>query len=291
MARCALALILIAACGLACCGIAAAADTERWVLIDGESTAGWHAEESILTPVEIDGTKALLFRVQVDWASGEPNYPIGWPRIHFGVPAGQGDWRKWEQVRLGVYAKKAGAPFPAQPLGITVSSGKRNVSWEKNCSGLRAGAWQEFVFDLRDAPARESVSSLGVFISESDYSDGDVLEFYISDLELLRYTRPTLMSFHPLGEVAFTDARALPAIVDMLGVAAGAAAPVEIELRKGGEVIAAATAQATEGETQVSLPLSEPLPAGGYALAITAGGRVLSHNITLVASPWQEVKP
>ncbi|MGD0111824.1 MAG: hypothetical protein ABSD48_08150 [Armatimonadota bacterium] len=291
MARSTLALILTAVCAAACCGIAAAADVERLVLIDGKSAAGWQCDESTLTPAEVDGAKALLFRVQVDWEGGEPGYPIGWPRIHFGVPAGQGDWRTWEQVRLRVYAKKVGAPFPAQPLGITISSGRQNVSWEKNCSNLQAGAWQEFVFDLRDAPARDNITSLGVFISESEYSDGDVLEFYISDLELLRYTRPTLMTFQPLGDVAFADAKALSAIVDILGVAAGTTASVEIELRKGGEAIATAVAQAAEGQTQVSLPLSKPLPPGAYSLAATAGGRALSHNIMLVASPWQEVKP
>ena len=291
MVRSALGLILTVVCAAACCGIAAAADVERLALIDGKSSAGWQCEESTLTAAEVDGTKALLFRVQVNWEGGEPNYPIGWPRIQFRTAPGQGDWRKWEQIRLRVYAKKAGAPFPTHPLGIAVSSGRQNVSWERNCSDLRAGAWQEFVFDPRDAPARESVSSLGVFISESDYSDGDVLDFYISDLELLRYTRPTLMIFHPLGDVAFADAKALQAIVDMLGVAAGTTAPVEIELRRGGEVIAAATTQAAEGQTQVSLPLSKPLPTGAYSLAAKTGGRSLSCNITLVASPWQEVEP
>jgi len=290
MARPALILILIAACAAASRGIAAAGDVERFVLIDGESTAGWESAESTLTPAEVEGTKALLFRVQVDWKGGEPNYPIGWPRIQFRLAPGQGDWRKWEQVRVRVYGKKAGAPFPAKPLGITISSGRRNVSWERDCFGLRAGAWQEFVFDLRDAPARDNVTSLGVFISESEYSDGEGLEFYISDLELLRYTRPTLIAFHPLGNVAFADAKALAAVVDMLGVAAGATALVRIELSKDGKMVAAASAQAAEGETQVSLPLSKPVDPGAYSLTIKSGGRSLSHSVTLVASPWREVK-
>jgi len=290
MIRPALVLTLVAACAAAFCGLAAAAtaSTERLVLIDGVSTAQWQAVESTLTPALIEGGNALLFRVTVDWKTGEPNYPVGWPRIQRSLPPGQGDWRKWERIRLRVYVKKTGGPFPHQPIGITISSGDRNVSWEKDCTGLKAGAWQEFTFDLRDVPEKDKVKSLGIFISESEYADGDVLESYISDLELLRYGRPTLVGFTPLAAAAFADSKALPLVVDLLGVQPGATAPVEIQLSRGGETIAAQTAKAGEGETQVSLPLPRGLAPGDYSLSVRSDARTLSHSIILIESPWQE---
>ena len=97
-------------------------DVERLVLIDGKTVNGWEAVESTLTPAVIQGTNALLFSVPVDWSTGEPNYPIGWPRIQMSLPAEMSDWRKWEQMRLRVYALTTRDPLPYRPLGVTVSS-------------------------------------------------------------------------------------------------------------------------------------------------------------------------
>lgn len=291
MVRFALALALAIACPAAPALGAGAEPLERLRLLDRICTSGWQAVGSTLTPAFVQGERALLFRVRVDWKAGEPNYPVGWPRIQTSLRASQGDWRKWGQIHLRVLPRRAGKPFPYQALGITISSGERNVSWEKDCAGLQADSWQEFTFSLRDVPDRDQVKSLGVFISESEYSDGEVLDFCISDLELVRYAQPTLVGLTPLASVAFADARALPLVVDMLGVQPGAAVPVEICLSKAETQIAAHTASATEGETQISLPLpaSGGLAPGEYTLTARADGRTLSHSITLIASPWREV--
>jgi hypothetical protein len=292
----ALPLVLFAAFGL--CLVPAAPDAlfgdtsmgddvERLVLIDGKTVNGWEAVESALAPAIIQGTNALLFSVPVNWSTGEPNYPIGWPRIQLSLPVEMGDWRNWEQMRVRVYALTSRDPLPYHPLGVTVSSADRNVSWERDAVGLQTGQWSEFAFDLRDLPERDRVRSVGIFISEDAYRDGETVRFYISELELLRYTRPTLVGFDLLAAAAFADAKALPVAVKMLGLGEGETAPVALRLKDGDKMLAQAEALVPEGVTQVSLPLPTGISPGEYRLVATGGGEERSRAVRLVPSPWE----
>jgi hypothetical protein len=262
-------------------------NVERLVLIDGKTLNGWEAVESTLSPAAVEGTPALLFSVPVDWRAGEPNYPIGWPRIQMSVPAEMSDWRKWERMRLRVYALTSRDPLPYRPLGVTVSSADRNVSWERDAEGLRTGEWRECTFDLRDVPERGRVRSIGVFVSEDAYSDGEKLSFYISDLELLRYTRPTLVGFDLLAAVAFADAKALPVAVKMLGLGEGETAPVALRLKEGGKMLAQADVLVPKDVTQISLPLPTVIGPGQYSLVASSGGEERARAVRLVSSPWE----
>lgn len=263
-------------------------DVERLVLIDGKTVNGWEAVESTLTPAVIQGTNALLFSVPVDWSTGEPNYPIGWPRIQMSLPAEMSDWRKWEQMRLRVYALTTRDPLPYRPLGVTVSSADRNVSWERDAEGLRTGEWREYTFDLRDVPERGRVRSIGVFVSEDAYPDGEKLSFYISDLELLRYPRPTLVGFDLLASVAFADANGVPLAVHVLGLAESAAEPVAVRLVLRENAVSRTEARVPEGVTQLSLPIPAGLSPGEYSVVVSGAGHELSRTVRLISSPWQE---
>jgi hypothetical protein len=262
-------------------------NVERLVLIDGKTLNGWEAVESTLSPAAVEGTHALLFSVPVDWRAGEPNYPIGWPRIQMSVPAEMSDWRKWERMRLRVYALTSRDPLPYRPLGVTVSSADRNVSWERDAEGLRTGEWRECTFDLRDVPERGRVRSIGVFVSEDAYPDGEKLSFYISDLELLRYTRPTLVGFDLLAAVAFADAKALPVAVKMLGLGEGETAPVALRLKEGDKMLAQADVLVPKDVTQISLPLPTGIGPGQYRLVASSGGEERARAVRLVSSPWE----
>lgn len=262
-------------------------DVERLVLIDGKTVNGWEAVESTLAPAIIQGTSALLFSVPVDWSAGEPNYPIGWPRIQMSVPPEQSDLRRWEQLRFRVRALTDRDPLPTRPLGITISAGDTHVSWERDAVGLQTGQWSEFVFDLRDLPERDRVRSIGVFISEDAYRDGETVRFYISDLELLCYTRPTLVGFDLLAAVAFADAKALPVAVKMLGLGEGDTAPVSLRLKEGAKMLAQAEVLVPKDVTQVSLPLPTGIRPGEYRLVASSGGEERARAVRLVSSPWE----
>ncbi|MFB3883399.1 MAG: hypothetical protein ACE149_19200 [Armatimonadota bacterium] len=260
----------------------------RLALIDGQTVGGWVAVESSLVPDSMEGVSALLFTVPVDWKTGEPGYPIGWPRIQMSVLPGQGDWGGWEQLRLRIYALTDADPLPYRPVGVTISGEERGSSWERDVEGLRPGRWQEFAFDLSEVPALDRVRSVGIFISEDAYRDGERLRFYIAKLELVRYRRPTMVEMRPLASPAFADARALPVEVTMLGLPESGSAPVSLRLLRGGRVVARSEGSAERGATQLSLALPKGLAPGEYVLTASCEGGELTRGVTLVASPWEE---
>jgi hypothetical protein len=262
---------------------------ETRVLIDGKTTGGWQAVESALTTSRVDGMKVLLFRGPVDWHAGEPDYPIGWPRIATSLPPDQGDWRGWDQIRLRVLPRTGAGSFPYWPLGITIQSGEKG-GWEKDVQALQSGEWQDVIFDLCDLPFPDRVRHVGIFISEDKYADGTMLEFSIARLELLRYTAPTLVDFRPITDLAFADAKALAARVKLAGVPQGKTVPTELRLMRGKQVVATRRAPTPAGEMQLFLPLPAHLSPGDYTISATSGGRTLSSRIRLIASPWQEMR-
>lgn len=262
-------------------------DVERWVLIDGRSLGEWTAAESTLSLGTAKGEDAFLFYVPVDWTAGERDYPVGWPRIHMRIPDERADWRRWEQLRLRVYAPAEGDPLPVDPIGVSLGTGDHHSSWGRNATELRRGDWMEFVFDLSDVPDADRVHSVVVFISESDYRHGDTLRFYVSKLELVRWLTPTLVGLESVPGVAFADAAAVPFGVKMLGVGSGTA-EIEIALKRGATTVSQTTARVVQGTTVVTLPLPSTARPGEYTLVARAGTKELSHPMRLVASPWQE---
>jgi hypothetical protein len=263
-------------------------DVERWALIDGRSVGEWTAVESTLSLGTAEGEDAFLFHVPVDWTAGEKDYPVGWPRIHMRVPDDKADWRRWEQLRLRVYAPAEGDPLPADPIGVSLGTGDHHSSWGRNATGLRRGDWMEFALDLSDVPDADRVHSIVVFVSESNYRHGDTLRFYVSRLELVRHLKPTLAGLESVPGVAFADAAAVSFRVKMLGVGSGTAR-IEIALRRGEVTVSQTTARVVRGTTLVTLPLSPTVPPGEYTVVARAGETEISQPIRLVASPWQEV--
>src|SRR5574340_942618 len=254
-----LSLLALAALCAVLPALAAPSGLETRLLLDGQSVGAWQAVESTLTPAAVQGESALLFRVPVDWHGGEPNYPIGWPRIQRALPAADRDWRGWDQLRLRVLGRSSAGRFPFRPFGPTISSGDRG-GWERDVPELKADTWQDITLDLRDLPSPERVESQGLYISEDKYPDGTVLEFYLSRLELVRYTDPTLVEFAPVAAVASADEKSLPVRVKLDGLPRGQRPSVGLALLQGRKVLASTSTGAPAGETRLSLPLARSLP-------------------------------
>ncbi|MCJ7822122.1 MAG: carboxypeptidase-like regulatory domain-containing protein, partial [Armatimonadetes bacterium] len=198
------------------------------------------------------------------------------------------DWTGWEQIRLVVYAETTRDALPRLPLGIAVSTGEQNANWGRECEGLRKDEWSEFIFDLADLPLPDQIRSFSLYISDSEYRHGDTVTFSISRLELMRYRKPTLIGFQPLAKIAFADEPVLGLTVDMLGLAPGATAPIEVLLTRGDGTLAKHATEAAQGTTRIAFPLPQGLAPGSYSLVVSAAGRALSDTVQLVPSPWQK---
>jgi len=263
-------------------------DVDTLVFIDGATTDRWEAVEGSLTRAIRDGFRVFRFHVPVDWTAGEPDYPIGWPRLQPSLTDDERDWSGWEQIRIVLYAETTRDALPSRPFGIAVSTGEQNANWSRECEGLRKDEWGEFVFDLADLPLPDQIRSLSLYISDSEYRHGDTVTFSISRLELVRYRKPALIGFRPVAKIAFADERVLGLTVTMLGLAPGATAPVEVLLTRGDGTLARHVTEVAQGTTRIAFPLPQGLAPATYSLVVSAAGRALSDTVELVPSPWQK---
>jgi hypothetical protein len=197
------------------------------------------------------------------------------------------DWGGWERIHLRVRTQASRPAFPYRAFSLLIGSGGKNISWAAEITGLRGGEWQDYSFDLSDLPAPQDVGMVGLSLSDDDYRHGDVICLWISDLELLRYRRPTLVSLRPVSQLVFADERWLPVEVQMLGVPVGSSAPVEFLLKTGDRPVCSRQLELPEGTNRVMLPVGGVLQAGEYIVSASAAEGALEAPFAVVTSPWQ----
>jgi len=266
---------------------------EALVLADGDSGSEWTPAEATMEPDDArarDG-RAMHLHIDVDYTTGEPAYPIGWPRTYLNMPEDGRDWTGWDFIDFWMYADTSRESFPGTPLGLIIRCPDRNSQWQTNLSDLRKGEWVHFRFPLSQLPDITNVAAVQLFISESNYQHGDVLDFWVDDLRLLRYAEPTIIRLQPLNEVMYRDAGVLRVAVELTGLAAGETAQVEVGLQADGTVIQQVAAPLAAGITTIPLPLTDAAPGTYEAWARVAGtDRTVTEAVRAVSSPWEAVQ-
>jgi hypothetical protein len=271
---------------------------ERRLLFGPETAPEWSAAEATLTeargadlpraPAGIEA--ALHWHVTVDYSAGEPNYPIGWPRVNHALPEGPArDWSAWDYLGMWVYADTSRAALPEEPAALLLYTPDRTAEYDRPLAELKKGEWVEITLPLAQVPHDHDVRLLQFYLAEANYRDRDRLDLYIADLSLLRYARPTLLEFAPESAVMFADASRIPVQFRLTGIAPGESAAVSCELRRGGQVAARASLRSERGPRQAVLELGrQRLEPGDYELtAHVAGGPEARTKVRLVASPWR----
>ncbi|MDZ7617136.1 MAG: hypothetical protein U1E05_09040 [Patescibacteria group bacterium] len=275
-----------------------AADTpepamEKLVLADGENGAKWNSAEATMEPdaTHARSGKAMRFHVDVNHLTGEAAYPIGWPRTYTSVPAERQDWSKWDFLDFWVYSDTSRAELPNTPLGLIVRSPDRQQSFHAPLTELKKGAWTHFRFPVAKMPVPTQCTAVQFAIAEADYAHGDVVDFWLDDLALLRYAEPTLLGIRPQRQVIHADATTLRVEVELTGVDDGKTVEIAVALRRDGQTVASTTARLPSGIASVVLPLKATEP-GPYEVEATVAGspRTLGAAVRVITSPW-EVKP
>ena len=268
---------------------------ERLTLDGGTVTdvAAWEPAEATVTASDKHarrGPTALLLHIPVDWKTGEPNYPVGWPRMKRQFPAGVTDWSAWDYLELSVYAESSRASLPAMPLGLEVYGGGSRADYERPLSELKLGHWTDYRLPINSLPSANPRTAMQFYISESDYRDGDVLDFWIDGISLVRYVTPTLIASRPTEQVLFSDSRYLLVDVDMMGAKPGEQAGVAWMLTRAGETAAQGRLSVCRGKSRLALPLpAQVLAPGHYQLVLKCQGESPPpYPLTVASSPWQE---
>ena len=260
---------------------------ERMVIIDGESLDGWQVTEASLKPSaeHARSGKAMLFEVPIDWHGGEKKYPIGWPRCWLPLKPPQ-DWSKWDRLSLWIYADYTRDTLPSRPLGLIITT-KEYGGWQRSLDTLAKGEWRHFVFPLDTIPGRDKVVEIKFFISEAYYHDKETVRFFIDDFELIRYTRPTVVSIEPLARVCYADEPAMPVEVEVLGVPGESTVQLTLRLEAAGRALLETTRAVPRGRCRLALRLPKGLKPGVYKLVAAVGDTTASAPLRLVDSPWQ----
>ncbi|MFQ6098472.1 MAG: hypothetical protein ACE5O2_12170 [Armatimonadota bacterium] len=269
---------------------------ERLVLDSFADAKAWAVAEATVEPdgehVKV-GRSSLHFGIDVNWQTGEEKYPIGWPRTNRGFDEPwQRDWTAYDFFHFWVYATTSRDSFPNEPLGLILYTPDKPRAYHRTLREIRKDEWVEIRVPVEEIPRCNEVTRIQFFISESRYRHGDRLDFYVSDLALLRYAEPTLDYFAVGQKVTFADARFLPVRTRTFGIPRDGRTRVAFSVHRGGKELATTVQQVGRGEETVWLDLGpKALAAGEYevrAMLPGARGPARMDTFRVVASPWQE---
>jgi hypothetical protein len=268
---------------------------ETLVLADGDSDSQWHTAEAMMRP---DAThsmegRAMRFHIDVNHETGQPDYPIGWPRTYLSMPEESRDWRKWDFVEFWLYADTSRKNLPNTPLGFIVRSPDKPNSYHRTVDEAQKGKWTHVRVPTSDMPLPGQCTAVQFFIAESNYNHGDVLDFWIDGLALVRYAEPTIISMQPLGRVQYADTDAVRMEVGMTGLEERQTAELLVRLVRDSETVRRSSAVLRSGVQTVPLEVGGDLEAGCYELQaqIVGSQRTVTETIRVISSPWEEEGP
>ena len=267
---------------------------ERW-LDSLANPASWSPAEAQMLPAEpVDGHPAVTFHVPVDHFAGEVKYPIGWPRAYFNS-ASSIEWKNYDYIQFKVFAKMNRDTMPAKALALAFRSPDRGKSYELSIgkANLRLNEWQTFTLPLSRLSTLPSVSSIGFYVSESNYNHGDVLDFTVGGIRLVRSSAIKLTSMECDG-VSYGRTPVLKIRVNAEGTGAdiGKGVPFEIADAKG-KSIRHETLPVMRGFQSIAMDISElRLPPGDYKLTAFPENaeKRLCVGFKIIDSPWEVKK-
>lgn len=266
---------------------------ERLVLDDGveAEAAAWAVAEATVTVDKKHarrGDTALRFHIEVNWETGEKNYPIGWPRMSRDWPEAVQNWRAYDFLEFSIFAESSRPQLPNEPLGLILKGAQKQNIFTRSLSELRLGEWTDYRIPLADIIGAETMTGIQFYISESNYKHGDVLDFWIDHISLVRYVEPSLASSCVPERALFADAGYVAVDLSVLGLIEDQQAEISWELRLRGRSVAAGKLKSSRGKSRVYVPLPLNLEAGNYELGLKIGQEALFFPVKLIFSPWQE---
>jgi hypothetical protein len=265
------------------------------VLADGDGNSVWHTAEATMLPDATHAIKgrSMRFHIDVNHETGQPDYPIGWPRTYITVPAEARDWQKWDFVEFRLYADSSREKLPNTPLGFIVRSPNKANSYQRSVDEVRKDQWVHVRIPTSEMPNPAECTAIQFYVSESNYQHGDVLDFWIDGLALLRYAEPTILSMHSLGEIQYADARVVRVRVRMTGLDERQTAELSLRLTCQGKTVCRSSTVVRSGSQTIPLVISEQLDVGRYELQaqIADSKRVVTNTLRVISSPWEEKVP
>jgi hypothetical protein len=274
---------------------------ERLVIDDMEDVADWYngsPEETKLAASDLhtkQGKFALEFANVVDHTKGEKNYPIGWPRSGKDLKGELTDWSDYEYFECWIYVTTSRESLPRNPLGVGFyhSGPKRSTSFPLD--DVRKDQWTKIKIPISKIELADDVQRVQFNISESNYSHGDRVNFYIDDVVLTRFAHPVIGALAAQRRLVYANDRRVTAQFELLGNRSGKDVQIVLEVGRGDETIAKASGKAVDlvDEITADLDPARSLTPGQSWLRLTlqdkAGTSLHSRQTTfrVIEGPFQ----
>lgn len=250
---------------------------ERLVLDGGlpADAAAWSPAESTVTPDRKHtrrGESALLFHVAVNWETGEPKYPIGWPRMSRPWPQAVQDWSAYDYLELSIYVESSRPSLPVTPMGMSLRGKDGRDRYNRSLTELKRNQWTDYRIPIHDLPT-PTCTGMQVHISESEYKHLDKLDFWIDTISLVRYVQPTVAASRLAEQALLADSQYLTVQLAVMGIRPGEKAAVGWAIASKGRTAAKGTVSVPRGRNTVHLPLpSGGLRPGDYEVTLQCSG-------------------
>lgn len=269
---------------------------ERLVLDDGLETdaAAWVVAEGSMAMDKKNvrrGDSALRLHIEVNWETGEAKYPVGWPRANRKWDTSLQDWAAWDFVEFSIYVETSRTSLPAEPMGLAFYDGAGARAYSRSLRELKIGQWADYRIPISELAGAVPCTGMQLHIAEANYRHGDVLDFWIDNISLVRYVEPTLAASRILEQVVTTRSGYVPLSLALMGLAAGKQTQVTWKMTRGGKVVAEGNLTAGRGTQWHYLPLpAKNVQAGEYELTLRSQGSAPAPlKFRVVGSPWEEM--
>lgn len=274
-------------------------DLERLVLDNGSPSAAgaWTPAEATVAADGAHirhGPTSLHLHIDVNWLTGEPGYPIGWPRMRRQWPPTARDWSRYDYLELAIFTTSSRTGLPLVPMGLELLNAQGRTAYERDLTELKLGQWVDFRIPVADLARALPCAGMQVYVSEANYKHLDVLDFWIDRISLVRCTRPTVAASRLAEQAITSDSRYLTVELHVMGVAPQGLALVAWQIAQAGgraNPVAAGTVEAAPGRQRCRLTLPPGgLPPGSYQVTFRCPGDAPTpFALTVAPSPWQEV--
>jgi len=244
------------------------------------------------TDVQAEGLPTLCMHIPVDYQGGEAKYPIGWPRMYCALREGsERSWSEYDRFEFLILAKMTRPDLPKSPLSLQINCPARPATLSRSLSEIRLNEWVRVSIPIAEIPQVEHIAQLGLSISESNYRDKEVLDFYLGAFRLVRSLECRLERLTVQAPAIFADRGALPVELVVAGPPPKVNRGVPFTLRRADQVLRTETLPVRRGKQVLDMDVTElRLSPGEYTLVAFEEDpqRRTAATFRVVSSPWGE---
>lgn len=227
------------------------------------------------------GRHSLHLHVEIDHQHAEEvkkaKYPMGWPSVTKVYEAAI-DLSDYDFLELDLYFESRRGVDPDFALNVTVKDNEKRGIYRASLIDLRHGKWAHEKLCIREIATADAFGWISLWLSESTYDHGDVIDFYVDNLRATKaadYQAPEIVPIRrPL-------AKSESVILWMEGPARKIARAEEVDLSGPADpVVAMSTAR---NETEAVQLVVRPVLEGGVGQVSVEVGELRGPNGAKIA--------